>query len=102
MTRSGGITHEVEMPRSSFHITANRLRLIGDTLSGADQEVVRKYADELETLAKCEVLPPKPIPLRGIEDQVGLAVFADILKSAFPLDPTPGFDDLLTALAGAE
>src|SRR4051812_48145962 len=91
------------MPISSFHVTANRLRLIGDSLTDdADQEIVKRYADDLETLAKREVLAPKPIPLKGVHDELGLAVFTGIFKSAFPLDVSPVFDDLLIALGEAD
>jgi hypothetical protein len=103
MSSSGGITDEDDMPISSFHETANRLRQIGDSLTdSADQEVVKRYAAELETLARCEVRAPKPIPLKGVEDELGLAVFAGILKSAFPLDASPVFDDLLIALVESD
>ena len=87
------------MRRSSFHDTAERLRLIGNTLTvGEDRDVVETYADELDALADIEVLPPEPLPLNGVHDEVGLAIFADVLKRAFPLDADTEFDDLLVAL----
>lgn len=86
------------MPRSSFHETAERLRLIGNTLTiDADREVVETYVEQLETLAKYEVLPPEPVLPKGVQDEVGVVIFAEVLKKAFPLDADPAFDLLLIA-----
>jgi hypothetical protein len=87
------------MRRSSFHDTAERLRLIGNTLTiDADREVVETYAEQLETLAKCEVLPPEPVSPKGVHDEIGVAILAEVLKKAFPLDADHAFDRLLISL----
>ena len=91
------------MRRSSFHDTAEMLRTIGNTLTfDADREVVEAYAEELETLGRCEVLPPAPTPARGVHDEVGVAIFANVFKKAFPLDADGTFDSLLVALVATE
>jgi hypothetical protein len=73
--------------------------MIGNTLTnGADREIVETYADQLETLGKSEVLQPKPAPLRGVHDELGVAIFANVFKKAFPLEAEPTFDALLIAL----
>jgi hypothetical protein len=88
------------MRRSSFHDTAERLRLIGNTLTiGADRSVVETYADELEALSRYEVREPEPGPPKGVQDELQVAIIAEVLKKAFPLDADPAFDSLLVALA---
>lgn len=90
------------MPRTNLRITADRLRRVGDTLSRADQEIIRKYADELEALARCEVVAPTPIAVRGSRDEIGAAVLASALKRVFPVDRSTPFDGLLCALLEKE
>jgi hypothetical protein len=91
------------MRRSSFHDTAERLRLIGNTLTlGEDREVVETYADQLETLGRCEVLPPEPIHAKGVHDEVGVAIFANVLKMVFPIDTDCAFEGLLDAIDETE
>jgi hypothetical protein len=94
MRATGSKEHEVDMPRINCYVTADRLRLIGGTLSNsADQEVVKAYAKELETLTRREVLPPTPIRMNCNTDEVGLGIFAEILKKAFPVNACTAFDD---------
>lgn len=89
------------MAKYSFSVQADRLRQIGDSLTDcADQQVVWKYAAELESLGKCEVVAPNPIRISGIKDEVGLAICAGIFKKAFPLEARSAFDDLLIVLGG--
>ena len=87
----------------SLRDTAKGLRIIGVSLTiPADREVVETYAEELETLARCEVLPPKPISSKGFHDEAGIGIFANVFKKAFPLNTDPAFEDLLIALADPE
>lgn len=85
------------MPNSKLKSAAERLLIVANTLNNpADRNVARRYVDDLEKLAACEVLAPA-LPLAAPEDMRVLALSVT-LRQAFPVATASEFDSLVRSL----
>lgn len=86
------------MPNSRLKAAAERLLIVGDTLSDPqDIAVARKYVRELETLALREVTAPSDV-LQAAPEELRARVLGSTLKKAYPTAPATRFRNLLEAL----
>lgn len=86
------------MPNSRLKAAAERLLIVGNTLSDPDDiAVARKYVEELEALAAREVTAQAAV-LDAAPEDVRIKLLGSTLRKVFPADPAPRFRSLLDAL----
>ena len=86
------------MPNSRLKAAAERLLIVGNTLSDPDDiAVARKYVRELEKLALREVTAPADV-LDAAPGDLRAKVLGNTLRKAFPTAPATRFHSLLEAL----